>query len=232
MSDRNAGSCEPSFSRSVSVFGWTVRNPGPRRGSTTATTTFEGLGVSYTIPSRAGPAPATLTRSPIAAVSTTRAYRAQAARLSATAATAGRPPVRSRLTLGCQRSRLRVTTAAAEPSDRCRLVQSGQADDPLRSSRRPPSIAADPAKTLLSPGPQMCSPTPSPPRAGRRSAPRPPWRRDPSESTGSAYLNRTPRLRPHWPRRRAGWTSRPTAGSRPGTVEGSTMNDADRGGPR
>jgi hypothetical protein len=56
-----------------------VRNPGPRRGSTTATTTFDGLGVSYTIPSRAGPPPATFTRSPIVAVSTTRAYRAQAA---------------------------------------------------------------------------------------------------------------------------------------------------------
>src|SRR6476661_4646146 len=80
MSNRNAASCEPSFSRSVSAFGWTVRNPGPRRGSTTATTTFEGLGVSYTIPSRGAPAPATLTRSPIAVVSITRAYRAQAGR--------------------------------------------------------------------------------------------------------------------------------------------------------
>jgi hypothetical protein len=32
--------------------------------------------------------------------------------------------------LGCQRFRWRVTTAAAEPSDGCRLGRSGQADDP------------------------------------------------------------------------------------------------------
>jgi hypothetical protein len=52
-----------------------VRNIGPRSGSTTATTSFERLGVSKTMPSRAGPTPATLTRSPIAGVSTGRAYR-------------------------------------------------------------------------------------------------------------------------------------------------------------
>ena len=45
-------------------------NTGPRTGSTTATTTFNRLGVSNTIPSSAGPAPATLTKSPIAVDST------------------------------------------------------------------------------------------------------------------------------------------------------------------
>jgi hypothetical protein len=70
-SNRNAASCAPWSGRSLSALGWTVLNTGPRTGSTTATTTFKRLGVSNTIPSRLGPAPATLTRSPIAVDSTT-----------------------------------------------------------------------------------------------------------------------------------------------------------------
>jgi hypothetical protein len=81
MSKRSAGSSEPSVSRSVSVPGWTVRNPGPRPGTMTATTTFTRLGVSNTIPSSAGSPPVTRTRSPMAGLSTTRAYRARGARL-------------------------------------------------------------------------------------------------------------------------------------------------------
>jgi hypothetical protein len=70
-SKRNAGSSAPSFWRSLSAFGWTVLNTGPRTGSTTATTTFVRLGVSKTIPSRARAALATLTRSPISVDSIT-----------------------------------------------------------------------------------------------------------------------------------------------------------------
>jgi hypothetical protein len=74
MSSRNVLSSEPSSSRSVNWLGLTVRSSGPRTGSTTATTTFERLGTSNTIPSRAGlPAP-TLTSSPIEVISTDRAY--------------------------------------------------------------------------------------------------------------------------------------------------------------
>ena len=54
-----------------------MRNVGPRPGSTTATTTFEWLGTSNTIPSRSGPRPATLTSSPGAIVSTGKRYRAR-----------------------------------------------------------------------------------------------------------------------------------------------------------
>jgi len=59
-----------------------VRNVGPRPGSTTATTTFEWLGTSNTIPSRSGPRPATRTSSPGAIVSTGKRYRADAAQRS------------------------------------------------------------------------------------------------------------------------------------------------------
>jgi hypothetical protein len=54
-----------------------VRNVGPRPGSTTATTTFDWLGTSNTIPSRSGPRPATLTSSPGPMVSTGQRYRAR-----------------------------------------------------------------------------------------------------------------------------------------------------------
>jgi hypothetical protein len=60
-----------------------VRNVGPRPGSTTATTTFERLGTSKTIPSKSGPRPATLTSSPGAIVSTGKRYRAGAPQRSA-----------------------------------------------------------------------------------------------------------------------------------------------------
>jgi hypothetical protein len=55
-----------------------VRKVGPRPGSTTATTTFDWLGTSNTIPSRSGPRPATLTSSPGPIVSTEERYRANA----------------------------------------------------------------------------------------------------------------------------------------------------------
>jgi len=74
---RNARSSGPSSARSVKAAGWTVRNVGPRPGSTTATTTFEWLGMSNTIPSRSGPRPATLTSSPGPIVSTGKRYRAR-----------------------------------------------------------------------------------------------------------------------------------------------------------
>ncbi len=60
--------------------------------STTATTTFTRLGVSNTIPSSAESPPVTRTKSPMAGVSTTRAYRARSARLRITRSPADRPP--------------------------------------------------------------------------------------------------------------------------------------------
>ena len=74
ISNRNVLSSEPSSSRSVNWLGATVRNSGPRSGSTTATTTFDRLGTSNTIPSRADPPAPTLTSSPIEVISTDRAY--------------------------------------------------------------------------------------------------------------------------------------------------------------
>ena len=71
---RSAGSSGPSSTRSASVFGWTVRNTGPRRGSTTATTTLRWLGRSKTIPSRAAPPSATFTSWPTLVDSTDGAY--------------------------------------------------------------------------------------------------------------------------------------------------------------
>ena len=55
-----------------------MRKVGPRPGSTTATTTFDWLGTSNTIPSRSGPRPATLTSSPGTIGSTEERYRANA----------------------------------------------------------------------------------------------------------------------------------------------------------
>ncbi len=54
-------SSDPSSSRIVSVFGWTVRNTGPRFRSITATTTLVALGVSKTMPSIPVRVPATFT---------------------------------------------------------------------------------------------------------------------------------------------------------------------------
>ena len=71
---RSARSSGPSSVRSVSVLGWTTRNTGPRPGSTTATMTFDLLGVSNTIPSSSGPPSATFTSSPALVGSIDAAY--------------------------------------------------------------------------------------------------------------------------------------------------------------
>jgi hypothetical protein len=108
-SNRNAGSSAPSFSRSLSAFGWTVLNTGPRTGSTTATTTFVRLGVSKTIPSRARAAPETLTRSPISVESTTPSLPFVGHPAFARAATTGRS--RGRYGEGIDPDRQRSQTA-------------------------------------------------------------------------------------------------------------------------
>ena len=93
MSNRSAGSSEPSVSRAVSLSRWTVRNPGPRPRSTTAITTFKRLGVSNTIPSSTGPTPVRCTRSPVARFSTTRAYRASSTHTGITRVPSDRSPL-------------------------------------------------------------------------------------------------------------------------------------------
>src|SRR4051812_10937563 len=52
-----------------------LRRTGPRAGSMTATTSFELLGTSKTIPSRRGPRVVTVTRSPVLVSSMPSAYR-------------------------------------------------------------------------------------------------------------------------------------------------------------
>ena len=136
MSNRSAGSSEPSVSRSVSASRWTVRNPGPRPGSTTATTTFKRLGVSNTIPSSTGPPPVTCTRSPIACFSTTRAYRAASARPGITGAPSGRARLRcetSRPVLWADRRYATETT-----SDRTRSGKSSGRRSPHQRSAAAP----------------------------------------------------------------------------------------------
>jgi hypothetical protein len=63
-SSRRARSSGLSSVRVLSVLGCTVRNTGPRTRSTTATTTFELLGVSNTIPASPGPPSVSVTSSP------------------------------------------------------------------------------------------------------------------------------------------------------------------------
>ena len=75
MRRRNARSSGRASVRSVNAFGETVRNTGPRTGSTTATTALELLGMANTIPSSSGPPSATRTRSPGCVESIDLAYR-------------------------------------------------------------------------------------------------------------------------------------------------------------
>ena len=63
-SSRRARSSGLSSVRALSVLGCTVRNTGPRTRSTTATTTFELLGVSNTIPASSEPPSVSVTSSP------------------------------------------------------------------------------------------------------------------------------------------------------------------------
>jgi hypothetical protein len=121
-SNRNAGSFAPSCCRSLSAFGWTVLNTGPRTGSTTATTTFKRLGVSNTIPSRARSGPATLTRSPIAVDSTTPSLPVARPVSFATAVAAGGSPGRYGGRIDPERNRSQTARQLARAVDDGRNV--------------------------------------------------------------------------------------------------------------